>query len=130
MKKNKEISVTAYIKSAPQEVQNNLKAIRTAIQTSAPGATERTDYFKMPGYSYDNKGYDYDGMFAWFSFKGSRVRLHVRPPVIQDHKKELVGCLTSTGIVTFPENNKIPLKLIKKMVRASVKVMKAKAAKI
>jgi drug/metabolite transporter (DMT)-like permease len=32
-------------------------------------------------------------MFAWFSFKKPNVRLHVRPPVIKEHKKELVGII-------------------------------------
>jgi hypothetical protein len=30
-------------------------------------------------------------MFAWFSFKKPDVRLHLRPPVIEEHKRELGG---------------------------------------
>ena len=60
-------SVDEYIAKCPEEVQDKLKEIRTAIREAAPGATERTDYFRMPGYSYE--GYDYDGMFAWFSYE-------------------------------------------------------------
>jgi hypothetical protein len=36
-------------------------------------------------------------MFVWFSFKKSHVRLRVRPPLIQEHKKELAGFITTTG---------------------------------
>ena len=68
--------VDEYIASCPKEAQGNLAKIRAAIRATAPGATERTDYFQMPGYSYP--GYDYDGMFAWFSFRKSYIRLHVR----------------------------------------------------
>jgi len=88
---------------------------------AAPGATERTDYFQMPGYSYD----DYDGVFAWFSFKEPCIRLHLRPPVIQDHKEELAGCATTKAIVSFPADRAISIALVKKLVQASLRVMKA-----
>jgi uncharacterized protein YdhG (YjbR/CyaY superfamily) len=116
--------VDAYIASAPEEAQSKLRDIRAAIWEVAPDATERTDYFQIPGYSY--KGYDYNGMFVWFSFKKSYVCLHVRPPVIQEHKKELAGYTTTKAIVSFPVNKKIPTALLKKLVKASLRVMKEK----
>ena len=78
-----------------------------------------------PGYSYE--GYDYDGMFAWFSFKKPNVRLHVRPPVIQEHKKELAGYAKTKSIVSFPVDKEISIPLVKKLVKASLKVMKDKS---
>jgi uncharacterized protein YdhG (YjbR/CyaY superfamily) len=125
MKNKLENNVGEYIKKCPKEAQDRLRKIRAAIREVAPDATERTDYFQIPGYSYE--GYDYDGMFVWFSFKDPNVRLHVRPPVIEEHKKELVGCVTTKAIVTFPENKEIPITLVKKLVKASIKVMKKKA---
>lgn len=124
MKKKGELTVDEYIANCPAEAQLKLKKIRAAIKEVAPGARERTDYFKMPGYSYE--GYDYDGMFAWFSFKKPNVRVHVRPPVIKEHKKELSGYVTTQAIISFPEEKEIPTTLVKKLVRASLKVMKAK----
>ena len=44
---------------AQRKYKYRLKKIRLAIREAAPGATERTDYFQLPGYSYE--GYDYDG---------------------------------------------------------------------
>ena len=125
MKNNLAKSVDEYIAKCPKEAQEKLRKIRAAIRVVAPDATERTDYFQIPGYSYE--GYDYDGMFAWFSFKKPSVRLHVRPPVIAEHKKELVGCVTTKGIVAFPEDKEIPIPLVKKLVKASIKVMKDKS---
>jgi len=118
--------VDEYIANAPKQVQGGLREIRAAIRKAAPGATERTDYFQMPGYSYE--GYDYDGMFAWFSFKESYVRLHLRPPVIQNHKEELAGCLTTKAIVSFPSHKPTSMALVKKLVKASLKVMKDKSS--
>jgi len=117
--------VDKYIGSAPKEAQRKLKEIRGAIREAAPGATERTDYFEMPGYSY--AGYDYDGMFVWFSFKKPYIRLHLRPPAIQDHKRELAAFTTTKAIVSFPADGPISMALVKKLVKASLKVMKDKS---
>ena len=117
--------VDQYIAKAPKAVQGKLREIRAAIREAAPGATERTDYFEWPGYSYE--GYDYDGMFAWFSLKEPHVRLHVRPPVIQDHKKELAGFFTTKAVVGFPTDRAVSKALVKMLVKASIRVMKDKA---
>jgi len=117
--------VDQYIANTPIQVQTKLREIRVAIRKAAPGATERTDYFQWPGYSYE--GYDYDGMFVWFSFKKPHIRLHLRPPVIQNHKKELVGCATTKAIVSFPADRAISMALVTKLVKTSLKVMKDKS---
>ena len=117
--------VDEYIADAPPEVQGKLREIRATIFAAAPGATERTDYFQMPGYSYE--GYDYDGMFVWFSFKKPYIRLHLRPPVIHEHEKELAGCGRTKAIVSFPPEKSISMTLVKKLVKASIKVMKDKS---
>jgi hypothetical protein len=83
---------------------------------------ERTDYFAWPGYS--DEGYDYDGMFAWFSLKDPHVRLDVGPPVIQNHKKELAGFFTTKAVVGFPSDKPIPKTFVKKLVKTSIRVMK------
>ena len=114
-----------YIANTPKEIQGKLREIRAAIREAAPGATERTDYFQWPGYSY--VGYDYDGMFVWFSFKKPNIRLHLRPPVIQDHNKQLAGCATTKAIVGFPADRAISMALVKKLAKASLKVMKDKS---
>jgi len=116
--------VDEYIEKCPKEVQDRLKDIRIAIQGAAPGSTETVSYFQMPGYLYE--GYDYNGMFAWFSFKKPYVRLHVRPPVIEDHKKDLGGYTNTKSIVCFPMDKAIPKALVKKLVKASIQVMKQK----
>lgn len=119
--------VDKYIASAPKEVQSRLRQVRAAIRKAAPGATERTDYFQLPGYCYPDEGYDYDGMFVWFSFKTPNVRLHLRPPVIQNHKKQLTGCARTKAIVAFPADRALSMALVKKLVKASLRVMKDKS---
>ena len=118
--------VDEYIKASPQEVRPQLEDIRDAIQSASPGSAETVSYFQMPGYYYE--GYDYNGMFAWFSYKKPFVRLHVRPPVLEDHSKEIGVYAKTKAIVSFPVDGPIPKALVKKLVKASIKVMKQNAA--
>jgi uncharacterized protein YdhG (YjbR/CyaY superfamily) len=118
--------VDEYIARCPKEAQGDLAKIRAAIRAAAPGAVERTDYFRMPGYSYPGIDY-YDGMFTWFSFKRPHVRLHVPPSVIQKYRKELASYATTKAIISFPMGKPAPMTLVKKLVKASVKAMKDKA---
>lgn len=116
--------IDEYIEKCPSGVQARLTDIRIAIQAAAPGSTETVSYFQMPGYFYE--GYDYNGMFAWFSFKKPHVRLHVRPPVLEDNKKDLGDYASTKAIISFPADRAIPKTLVKKLVKASIKVMKQK----
>ena len=117
--------VDEYIAKCPKEVQGKLKKIRAAIREVAPGSTETVSYFQIPGYSYE--GYDYHGMFVWFSFRKPDMRLHLRPPVIDEHKRELAGYATTKAIVGFPADKELPIALVKKLVKASLKTMKDKS---
>jgi uncharacterized protein YdhG (YjbR/CyaY superfamily) len=117
--------VGEYIARCPEDVQHKLEEIRTAIRSVAPESIETVSYFQIPGYSYE--GYDYNGMFVWFSFKAPYVRLHVRPSVIQDHKSELEAYRKTASIVSFPVDDVIPISLVKKLVLASLNVMKNKS---
>ena len=112
-----------YIAKFPKDVQNTLKGMRSAIRQVVPDAVETVSYFRMPAYFYAGK-YVYNGMFVWFSFKKPYVRLHVWPPVIKNHKKELAPYPTTTAIISFPVDKKIPTALVKKLVKASLKAMK------
>jgi len=114
--------IDAYIAACPSSVQDKLAQIRTAIRSVAPDAIETVSYFQIPGYSYE--GYDYNGMFAWFSLKEPYVRLHVRPPVVADHAKELAQYTTTASIISFPSKEDIPEALVQKLVKASLDVMK------
>lgn len=121
----KQNDVEAYIANSPMDTRGKLEEIRAAIRKAAPGATETMSYFQIPGYSYP--GYDYNGMFAWFDLQKSGLNLRVRPPVIEDHKKELEGYSTTKSVVRFPLDQKVPVSLVKKLTKASVRIMKEKS---
>ena len=118
--------VQEYIAKCPKGAQDTLKSMRAAIRQVAPDAVETVSYFEWPGYFYAGD-YVYNGMFVWFSFKKPYVRLHVWPPVVKNHKKELAGYKTMTAVVNFPTDKKLPVALVKKLVKASLKAMKEKS---
>jgi uncharacterized protein YdhG (YjbR/CyaY superfamily) len=108
----------------PKNVQGNLKEISAAIRKMAPDAKETTSYFEMPGYCYP--GYDYNGMFAWFGLQGSHISLMLPPPTIQNFQTELGAYNTTKAAVHFPLEAKVPVTLVKKLVGASLKIVKEK----
>ena len=116
--------VEEYIALQPSDVQSKLQEIRSVITTTSPGAIETVSYFGLPGYSYP--GYDYNGMFVWFSFKKPSLRLHVRPPVLKNLADELALYTKTASIINFSITEKLPNELVRKLVLASLEVMKTK----
>jgi uncharacterized protein YdhG (YjbR/CyaY superfamily) len=116
--KTKPKTVEAYIAAAPRKVQGKLKELRAAIRNVAPDADERISY-SMPYYGYK-------GRLAYFRLSKSHIGLYVPPPVIEDHKRDLEGYETATATVRFPLNKKLPVVLIKKLVKARMKINDAK----
>ncbi len=120
--KSKEVD--EYIAKRPKKIQGKLREVRKAIRETVPDATELISY-QMPGYSYP--GYNYKGMFAWFGLQSNHIGLYLRPPTISVHKKELEGYTTTKSAVHIPLDKKIPVQLIKRLVKASKKLMKDKS---
>lgn len=106
-------SVDEYIKTAPEEIKPKLNQIRRAIKSCAPGAEEKISY-GMPYYSYK-------GRLAYFRYSKSHLGLYLMPPIIQNHKKELVKYKTSKGTIRFPFDWPLPIPLIIKVVKEGVK---------
>jgi len=111
MKRAKDVD--EYIANAPQEVRGKLQEIRAVIKKAAPNAEERISY-GMPYYGYK-------GRLAYFAYAKGHIGLYVPPPVIEEHKQELKAYGTSTATVRFPLHEKLPLMLIKKLVKARMK---------
>ena len=114
----KEIEI--YIARAPRGVQGKLKELRSAIKQVAPGANESISY-RMPYYSYK-------GRLAWFALMKNHIGLYLRPPVIAEHKRELTAYKTTKSAIHFALDKKLPIPLIKKLVRARMKKNEAERA--
>jgi uncharacterized protein YdhG (YjbR/CyaY superfamily) len=112
--------IEAYIARAPRGVQGKLKELRSAIKQVAPGANESISY-RMPYYSYK-------GRLAWFALMKNHIGLYLRPPVIAEHKRELTAYKTTKSAIHFALDKKLPIPLIKKLVRARMKKNEAERA--
>ena len=117
MKKTPE-DVDEYIAKAPKEAQDKLKELRAAIREAAPTAVERISY-GMPYYKYK-------GQLAYFRLAKAHIGLYVPPPVIEEHKSELKDYETAKATVRFPLDKKLPIALIKKLIKARMKKNEAK----
>lgn len=117
-------AVDAYIARCPRKVQGKLREIRKVISATVPDATELISY-SMPGYCYE--GYTYKGMFVWFGLQSNHIGLYLRPPTIWNHRKELSDYKTTKSAVHLPLDKKIPAPLIRKLVKASVAIMKKRS---
>lgn len=112
-------TVDAYISAAPEEVQAKLMQVRAAIMEAAPGSKESISYL-MPYYSYK-------GRLAWFGLHRDHIGLYLRPPVVEQHKEELKGYVTTKSAVHIPLDKKVPVALVKRLVRARLKVNEREA---
>jgi uncharacterized protein YdhG (YjbR/CyaY superfamily) len=106
-------NVDAYIAASPKEVQDKLKEVRAAIREASPTAVESISY-RMPYYNYK-------GRLAWFGLQKSHIGLYLRPPVVEEHKNELSGYETTKSAVHIPLDEKIPIALNKKLVKARMR---------
>ena len=111
MKKPK--NVDAYIEAAPREVRSKFVQLRRIIKSVAPKAEEKISY-GMPYYGYK-------GRLAYFRLAKAHIGLYIPPPVIQEHKSELKGYETAKATVRLPLNKKLPVAIIKKLVRSRIK---------
>jgi uncharacterized protein YdhG (YjbR/CyaY superfamily) len=111
-------TVDAYIAAAPKDVQVKLKALRTAIKEVAPAAEERISY----GIPY----YGYKGRLAYFAAFKKHIGLYIPTPVVEEFKRELKEYETAKATIRFPLDKKLPIGLIKKLIKARVKKNEAK----
>jgi uncharacterized protein YdhG (YjbR/CyaY superfamily) len=109
----KPTTVDDYIKNAPKEVQEKLIEIRKIIKETIPDAEEKISY-SMP--YYGNKR-----PLAYFAYAKNHIGLYIPPPIVEEHASELKKYKTSKSAVQFPLDEKLPVKLIQKLVKARIK---------
>jgi uncharacterized protein YdhG (YjbR/CyaY superfamily) len=114
--------VDEYISKAPKSAQHKLSEVRRAILEAAPEAKESISY-RIPFYSYK-------GSLAWFGYFPTHVGLYIRPPIVEQYKRALAGYKTTKSAVHLSLDEKTPVRLIKTLVRARVKINEAESRKV
>jgi uncharacterized protein YdhG (YjbR/CyaY superfamily) len=110
--------VDAYIAAAPKEVQGKLRELRATIKGAAPAADERISY-GMPYYGYK-------GRLAYLAVFKNHIGFYVPTPVLEEHKRELAAYETTEATLRLPLDKRLPIALIKKLVKARMKKNESK----
>ena len=76
---------------------------------------------KQEQISYGMPYYGYKGRLAYFAYAKHHIGLSAMPPIVKDHAKELRKYKTATATIRFPLNERLPIALVKKLVRVGVR---------
>ena len=112
-------TVDEYIADAPENVLDRLNELREAIRSVAPAAVERISY----GMPY----YHYKGRLAYFALAKNHIGVYALFPDEKEFGKELERYSTSKGTIRFPLKEKLPIALIKKLLRARLRKLEKAA---
>lgn len=120
--KKKPTTVTEYIAEAPKWARPVLKELRKTIKAAAPKAKESISYH-MPYYSQNGRlayfgAYKNHCSFHWISVEDKKV-----------FTKELAKQKVVGSTLQIPQGEKVPVMLIKKIVRSRVKKNNSKKKK-
>lgn len=100
--------VDDYIAQAPRPVRERLRQIRAIVRAAAPDAEEKLSY-SIPYYSLN-------GRLVYFAHFKNHINLTVMTSGIDEFKKGLDGYVIGKGSIQFPNDQPLPLPLIKKIV--------------
>ena len=106
-------NVDEYIAGFSVQHQQLLKQLREIVLKTAPDALEVISY-NMPAYKYH-------GMLAYFAAHTNHVGLYPMASGIKHFENELTKYITSKGTVQFPLDKKLPVTLIKNIIKFRVK---------
>lgn len=110
--------VDEYIQAAPEELKDRLSKIRVAIKEVAPTAIEKISY-GMPYYGYK-------GRLVYFAYFKHHIGVYITPPIVADFQSELKDYETHMATIRFPHKQKLPITLIKKLVKARMRLNEQK----
>lgn len=102
-------TVTTYILTFPNDVQEKLSKIRMIIQKIAPNAVESFSY-GMPAYKLNKKP------LVYFAGYKNHIGLYATPSGQSHFKQELAGYKQGKGSVQFPLTEEPPYGLIEQII--------------
>ncbi len=106
-------TINQYIKLFPKATQEKLNELRLAIKKSAPQAQEKISYQTPTFYLHGN--------LVHFAAYKNHIGFYPGPSGIKAFQKELAKYKGAKGSIQFPLTEKMPLALIKKIVKYRVK---------
>lgn len=114
-------TVDEYHAAWPKNVKDLLEELRKAIKQAAPKSEEVISY-NMPAFKLN-------GVLVYYAANQKHIGFYPTPSPIKVFKNELTDYKTSKGAIQFPIEKKIPVALVKKIVRLRVVENLEKATK-
>ncbi len=105
--------IDSYIAEQAAEVRERLEQIRQAVKITAPNAEEVISY-GMPAFKYH-------GMLVYFAAFKNHIGFYALPSGNEAFRKELSAYKQGKGSIQFPLDKRLPVSLIKKIVKFRVK---------
>jgi len=106
-------TVDDYLARVPEPGRSMLKKMRAAIRSALPGDATETISYRMPAFKRD-------GVLVWYAAFADHCSLFPAGAVVEAFKDDLKGLKTSKGTIQFPFDRRLPIGLIKRIVRARV----------
>lgn len=106
-------NIDEYIGCFSEDIQAVLEELRSAIRKAAPTAVEKISY-QMPAFALD-------GNLVYFAAYKNHIGFYPTSTGIKEFLPELTSYKTSKGAIQFPIGERLPLKLIARIVKFRVK---------
>lgn len=113
-------SVAGYFRSLPGDQRPALQKLRETIAAVVPGAVEGITY-SMPGFLLHGKGF-----VAYAAFADHYSFFPMSGLAIDAHREELGERVTGKGTIRFEYDQRLPVGLVKKVVRTRLAEAEAK----
>ena len=111
-------TINAYIGHTPRQAQMQLTQLKKTIEQTVPHAVAGISY-GMPQYKLNGR------LLTYFAAFRDHVSLFPGPVVIKQFARDLQSYKTSKGTIQFPLDKKLPLELIRKIIRHKAKTLAA-----
>jgi uncharacterized protein YdhG (YjbR/CyaY superfamily) len=113
-------SVASYLRGLPREQRAALDRLREVIRSAAPDATEGISY-SMAAFTYGSRG-----LVCYAAFKDHYSLFPMSKQVIADNLDALGSRATGKGTIRFSYDERLPVTLVKRIVRARLAELGAK----
>lgn len=111
--------VSSYIAAAAPQARPLLRQLRVLVKSVAPQAEEKISY-SMPYYGYH-------GRLVYFAAFRNHVSFFIWGPVVERFAKQLLKYKTSKGTLQFPFGEKLPIAILKKLIKGRMQENAARA---